>query len=137
MNKLSRVPGICFYLLIFCFIPILANADVPEDYRNLVNPMELSADQIPYWKKQYSAQCSRCHGESGDGGEKVEKGYPQPLNFTDKQLMDTKTDGELFYQIEIGGEDDSAMPDFGPDSALGWDEEKIWQMVTFIRLFSK
>lgn len=133
----SRLSHVSFMLSFFFCFPILAMAEVPEGYKELKNTIELSEDQLPYWKEQFSAQCSRCHGDQGDGGSKVEKGFPQPVDFTDEKLMTTKTDGELFYQIELGGEDDSDMPDFGPDSALGWDEEKIWRMVAFIRLFSK
>jgi len=51
--------------------------------------------------------------------------------------MNTRTDGELFYQILVGGGDRSAMPDFGPSSDAGWPEERIWKMVRYLRLFAE
>ena len=114
--------------------------EVPDDYKNMTNPITLSESDVQYWDRQYQAQCSRCHGETGKGdGEAadLEEGSVRPANFTDVAYMNSKTDGELFYQIEMGGEELSAMPEFGPDSGAGWDEMKIWSMVAFIRRFAK
>lgn len=137
MIKLTWMFGLFLSFLLSFSISFAAKAEVPDDYKQMKNSIILSSDQVTYWRGHFLAQCSRCHGDNGDGGKKVEKGFPQPVDFTDGKFMSSKTDGELFYQIEMGGEDDSAMPDFGPDSAMGWDDDKIWQMVAFIRLFSK
>ncbi len=51
--------------------------------------------------------------------------------------MATRTDGQLFYQILMGGGQRSAMPAFGPESDVGWSEEKIWLMVLYVRKFSQ
>jgi hypothetical protein len=58
-----------------------------------------------------------------------------PANFTDAAYMKTRTDGQLFYQIFMGGGDRCAMPAFGPESDHAWTEEKIWHMVAFVRRF--
>ena len=100
----------------------------------------LEGDRIVYWYEQFQGKCSRCHGEDGDGGGDDypdEPGIPKPANLTDKKFMDSKTDGELFYQLEMGGEDFSDMPDFGADSSQGWGEDRLWSMVAFIRLFTQ
>jgi len=51
--------------------------------------------------------------------------------------MASRTDGQFFYQILMGGGERCAMPAFGPDSAQGWSEEKIWHMVAFVRRFAR
>jgi len=48
-----------------------------------------------------------------------------------------RRDGELFYQILVGGGDRCAMPAYGPESDHGWSELKIWHMVAYIRHFSE
>ena len=116
----------------------VVKADVPEQFRRLKNSFILTNREIVYFQKQFSAQCARCHGELGDGGgddDALEK-YP-PANLTDQKFLDSRTDGELFYQILVGGEELSAMPPFGPDSDIGWSEDKIWKMVAFVRSLAK
>jgi hypothetical protein len=51
--------------------------------------------------------------------------------------MKGRTDGQLFYQILMGGGERCAMPAFGPESAHAWNDEKIWRMVAFVRLFAQ
>lgn len=121
--------------------PLLAAGceTVPESYRNLKNPVsELTKRQVRYWSKQYRAKCARCHGENGDGGgEEAAQQKVPPAIFTDKDFMTQCSDGQLFYQINFGGEEKSAMPGFGPESSQGWSEQKIWQMAAFIRRFAR
>jgi hypothetical protein len=51
--------------------------------------------------------------------------------------MASRTDGEFFYQILMGGGERCAMPAFGPESDHAWTEDKIWHMVAFVRRFAK
>jgi hypothetical protein len=51
--------------------------------------------------------------------------------------MKTRSDGQLFYQILMGGGDRSAMPAMGPGSDAGWPEERIWKMVRYVRRFAE
>jgi mono/diheme cytochrome c family protein len=102
------------------------------------NPVkELSEKKIAYFAKQFRAKCSRCHGADGAGGGKEAAEQPvPPSDLTDAKAMKARSDGELFYQILMGGGDRCAMPAFGPESDHGWSEQKIWQMVVFVRRFS-
>ncbi len=112
---------------------------MPEKYQALKNPVTaLSKVKLRYWSKQYRAKCARCHGEDGGGGgdDAKEQKVP-PAKFTDKAFMAQCSDGQLFYQINFGGENRSAMPGFGPESSQGWSEEKLWHMVAFIRRFAR
>jgi mono/diheme cytochrome c family protein len=122
-------------------LPLRAPArdDVPDDIAALENPAgELSERDVRYLKKQFKAKCARCHGLDGRGGgdEAAAQAVP-PTDFSDAALMASRSDGQLYYQILMGGGDRCAMPAFGPDSSHGWNDEKIWRMVAYVRRFSQ
>lgn len=126
-------------LLLPATLPAAERCDtVPADFAALKNPVALDEKDVAYYAKQYAKQCARCHGIKGDGGGEEAKGqkFP-PADFTDRRFMAHCTDGQLFYQIMQGGEERSAMPAFGPESDMGWPEEKVWSMVAFIRRFAQ
>ena len=138
-------PRIAASLLLTLFstvpAPDLASArdDVPDEVASLSNPLkELSPRDVRYYQKQFKAKCARCHGLDGGGGvrEAAEQEVP-PANLTDDDFMSTRSDGQLYYQILMGGGERCAMPAFGPESSHGWSEEKIWRMVSFVRRFSE
>ena len=122
-------------LLVACVAS--ARDDVPPEIAALENPVVLGDDQIRYYTRHFKAKCARCHGLDGKGGgpEAAEQALP-PRDLTDAAYMNTRSDGQLFYQILMGGSEESTMPGFGPDSAQGWNEERIWYMVAFVRRFS-
>ncbi len=115
----------------------LARDDVPPELQDKSNPIALDKRQVRYFTRQYKGKCARCHGRDGNGTGKEgsDQEFP-PANFTDADYMNSRSDGQLFYQIKMGGGERCAMPAFGPDSDHGWSEEKIWQMVSFVRRFS-
>jgi len=117
----------------------VARDDVPNDIAALENPTgELSDRDVRYLQRQFKAQCARCHGLAGNGGgdEAAAQAVP-PANFTDATFMASRTDGQLYYQILMGGGKRCAMPAFGPESAVGWSDDKIWRMVAFVRRFAR
>jgi mono/diheme cytochrome c family protein len=114
-----------------------ARDDVPEEIARRENPVTLSPRKIKYYAKQFRAKCARCHGSAGDGGGEESAGQAvPPTDFTDAATMGTRSDGQLFYQILMGGGERCAMPAFGPESDHGWPEEKVWSMVAFVRRFA-
>jgi len=115
---------------------VLARSDVPDEIASTANPETLDGDEVRYYARQYRAKCARCHGAdgSGSGEEAAEQAVP-PADFTDAKFMASRTDGQFFYQILMGGGERCAMPAFGPGSAQAWSEEKIWHMVAFVRRF--
>lgn len=118
-------------------VGVFACDPVPASYMAMKNPVTLSEARVDYFRKQFKTKCARCHGEKGDGaGDEARDLKVQPAKLSDPEFMRRCADGQLFYQIEKGGEEKSAMPAFGPDSAQGWNEEKIWGMVAFIRRFA-
>ena len=114
-----------------------ARDDVPPEIAALENPVVLGDDQVRFYTRHFKAKCARCHGLDGKGGgpEAAEQALP-PRDLTDAAYMNTRSDGQLFYQILEGGGGESTMPAFGPDSAQGWNEERVWYMVAFVRRFS-
>lgn len=130
----------CAAIAFFFLYPISALAcdPVPAEYQRLKNPYGPKDIRVSYWKRQFSGKCARCHGESGEGtGEEAGSQKEDPANLADKAFMASCSDGQLFYQITFGGEEKSAMPAFGPESAAGWSEERVWKMATFIRRLSQ
>jgi mono/diheme cytochrome c family protein len=134
----SSVPAVIAAAIVFAIaLPQVARGrdDVPAEIQKRENPFaELGERDVRYFKKQFKTKCSRCHGPDGAGGgaEAAEQAVP-PTDFTDAGYMNGRTDGQLFYQILMGGGERCAMPAFGPESSHGWNEEKIWRMVGFVR----
>lgn len=112
--------------------------DVPQEIAKQANPVELEASELRYYKRQFKGKCSRCHGSDGKGGgEHAASQAIPPTDFSDLRYMQTRTDGQLFYQILVGGGDRCAMPAFGPESDYAWSEEKIWHLVAYVRRFAE
>jgi mono/diheme cytochrome c family protein len=116
-----------------------ARDDVPEEIARRKSPVTLEETELRYYKRQFKGKCARCHGRDGDGkgGEPPAPPLVAPADFTDAHYMATRTDGQLFYQILNGGGERCAMPAFGPESDHAWNEEKIWHMVAYVRLFAR
>ncbi len=118
---------------------VSARDDVPDDAKAMKNPVTLEESEIRYYQRQFKGKCSRCHGLDGTGtgvDATPAEGLVRPANFTDAKYMAGRTDGQLFYQILMGGGERCAMPAFGPESDHAWNDDKIWHMVAFIRRFS-
>jgi len=120
--------------------PAFTRDDVPEEVRKEQNPVTLEESEIRYYQRQFKGKCARCHGVDGTcvGTEtSTVDGLVPPADLTDASYMSTRTDGQLFYQIMMGGGERCAMPAFGPESDHAWTEEKIWHMVSFVRRFAE
>jgi mono/diheme cytochrome c family protein len=119
---------------------VSARDDVPADTKSMENPVTLEESEIRYYQRQFKGKCSRCHGLDGTGtgvDAVATDGLVRPANFTDAKYMASRTDGQLFYQIMMGGGERCAMPAFGPESDYAWTEDKIWHLVAFVRRFSE
>jgi mono/diheme cytochrome c family protein len=120
--------------LLACAQSRAARDDVPPEIAAARNPVALDAAKQAYYSKQFKANCARCHGARGDGGGDEAAAQPvPPTNLTDAAYMATRSDGQLYWQILMGGEPRCQMPAYGPGSDKSWNEEKIWGMVAFVR----
>jgi len=112
--------------------------DTPPEIAQRESPVSLPQERVSYFARQFKAKCARCHGIDGDGGGKeADEQEVPPRDLTDAAYMETRTDGQLFWQILKGGGSRCAMPAFGPGSDHNWTEEKIWYMVEYVRRFSR
>jgi mono/diheme cytochrome c family protein len=117
--------------------PSGAREDVPEEVAARANPETLEEDEVRYYARQYKAKCARCHGRDGSGaGEEAAEQEVPPADFTDLAFMKSRTDGQFYYQILMGGGERCAMPAFGPESSDAWKDTKIWHMVAYVRRFA-
>ena len=103
---------------------------VPEEAKQLKNPVQPSDAALQSAKTVYKNKCANCHGDTGAGdGPDAERYDPPPADFTDTKLMNSRTDGELFYKISEGKK---PMPVFKAKLT----EEQRWQLVLLLRSFS-
>ena len=109
----------------------------PEQYLKLKNPLEVTPQNILAGKTLFRVDaeptaCKVCHGVSGDGlGILFHRVEPKPRNFTCVHTMDDLPDGQLFWVIK-NGSPGTAMPSF---SYL--EDDQIWQLILYLRSFSK
>jgi cytochrome c oxidase cbb3-type subunit 3 len=110
---------------------VSGNPDPPEPFADLDNPFTGNQEAAREGEVLYQANCSSCHGITGDGDGTASAGLdPKPQNLTQHQLG--LSDAYLFWRISEGGlmePFNSLMP--------GWkgllDEEQIWQLITYLR----
>lgn len=146
--RLAALAAGCAGLLVLFAEPALADKDdhrgkqpwpssykvrtAPAEYLSLTNPHTTDKD-IARGAKLFASKCAECHGDEGEGDDEE----PEIVAFQNKAWMKTRPDGQLFYIVKEGAGPDSEMEAFGPDSDAGLSEEKLWQIVAFIRTLAK
>jgi len=101
----------------------------PEDAAKK-NPIKFTTNSVERGKKIYMTQCAMCHGEKGDGkGEAVGEMHLNPPDFTKPEVLDKRTEGDLFAIISSG---DELMPGQGKRMT---DTHK-WNLVNYLRSLS-
>lgn len=118
-------------LILFVFGLLMSSAYAQtwtiED-ADLVNPNAFNQDIIDLGTELYVANCKSCHGDPGkNNGLAALKPIPPDIT---SEIMQKNTDAELYYKIFNGNK--LLMPFF--NISLG--EEKIWQVVSYIRSFN-
>jgi len=117
----------------------------PPEYLARTNPLPTSPEVIQAGERSFtgkskSVPCVFCHGAKGDGKGYLASQYvPRPRNFTCKEIMSELPDGQLFWIIQ-NGSPDAAMPPStgtGMPSAKHLSDEEIWQLVRYVRTFSR
>jgi mono/diheme cytochrome c family protein len=106
--------------------------NVPQDAKNLKNPVAADAATIAAARELYVNNCQKCHGVSGDGKLPPGATYfysTKPTNFTNAQLVDAMSDGEIFWKMTNGRK---PMPAF--KNRLS--DEQRWELVNLIRVFA-
>jgi mono/diheme cytochrome c family protein len=103
---------------------------VPEEAKQLKNPLRPSSADLKSAREIYLDKCDHCHGDTGKGdGHDASLYDPAPTDFTDGNHMRAVTDGELFYKISEGHK---PMPAFKKRLT----EEQRWRLVLLLRSFT-
>ena len=103
---------------------------VPDEAKQLKNPLQPNEAALKSAKTVYQDKCARCHGDTGKGdGKDAERYDPKPADLTDAKRMSGVTDGELFYKISEGKK---PMPVFKTRLT----EDQRWELVLLIRSFA-
>ncbi len=102
----------------------------PNSANDLINPYELTDENIAEGLLLYKKLCRSCHGRNGDGqGVEAEDLETITTDFT-KSLFLEQTDGSMFWKISEGKDD---MESF----KKRLDEEEIWLVILYIKSFSE
>ena len=104
---------------------------VPDNYKNMKNPVASNAESIAEGKTLYATHCKSCHGTKGLGdGSKAAQLKTEPGDFS-KPDFQAQTDGALFYKSSEGRDD---MPSFKKKVP---DADERWSIVNFMRTLKK
>lgn len=136
LRELRKARFGCLVILLgatFAFSGCSGGWNVPPDANTLKNPVAMNAETLTAARELYIGNCQKCHGVDGDG--KVPPGATyfystKPTNFTNARLVDSMSDGEIFWKMTNGRK---PMPAF--KSKLS--EEQRWELVNLIRMFAQ
>jgi mono/diheme cytochrome c family protein len=96
------------------------------------NPVKPTAESQAKAKTLYQIDCSMCHGDNGNGKTDLATSMELTLtDWTDPKSLADKSDGDLFKVIRDGKD---KMP---PEDAGRAKDDMVWNLVTYIRNFSK
>lgn len=128
--------------LIFLVVAMTASGQehqtptAPQEYLDMESDIDEDDVDDVFLKKVhrlYKSKCSKCHGADGDGeGSAAEDIEIKPTAFNAPGYMESKSDGQLFWIIDVGSEG-TEMEGFGPDSDAGLSEEQLWELVSYMR----
>ncbi|MEO7924747.1 MAG: c-type cytochrome [Chitinophagaceae bacterium] len=124
-------------LIIFGIISGFTSTDqkkpwpVPDNFKNMKNPVASSTQTISDGKALYNTHCKSCHGAKGLGdGTKAATLKTEPGDFS-KADFHGQPDGALFYKTSEGRDD---MPGFKKKIP---DAEERWSIINFLRTLKK
>ena len=101
----------------------------PDHADTIKSPFPFTPQVVREGEKLYNTLCVSCHGGTGLGDGHPGRYKIEPANFHSKRVIEQK-DGALFWKLSNGK---GNMPGYG--AALS--EEKRWQLIAYVRQFSK
>lgn len=102
---------------------------MPPDAQNWKNPVPTNPVTLAEARELYVNNCQKCHGVNGDGRVPPGATYfysTKPTDFTNERLVDSMSDGEIFWKMTNGRK---PMPGF--KNRLS--DEQRWELVNLIR----
>lgn len=104
---------------------------VPDNFKNMKNPIKSDATSIADGKALWSTHCKSCHGTKGLGdGSKAAQLKTEPGDFSTASFQ-SQTDGSMFYKLTEGRDD---MPSFKKKIP---EADERWALVNFMRTLKK
>jgi mono/diheme cytochrome c family protein len=104
--------------------------EVPEEYKNMENPVAKGEESNKIGKALYDRQCASCHGKTGLSDGFKSRTLSDFAGDFSGDYYQNQTDGEHFYKTKFGREE---MPKY--DGILT--DEQIWNIVNYMRTFKK
>jgi mono/diheme cytochrome c family protein len=96
------------------------------------NPVKPTAESQAKAKQIYQIDCALCHGDNGSGKTDLATSMKLSLgDWTNPATLANKTDADLFTIIRNGKD---KMP---PEEAGRANDAEVWNMIIYIRNFSK
>ena len=134
-QEISFARPLVFMVALFCVSLASSGCggwNVPPEAKDLKNPVSAGPTTVAAARELYTNNCQKCHGVNGDG--KIPPGATyfystKPTNFTNARLVDSMSDGELFWKMTHGRK---PMPAF--KNRLS--DEQRWELVNLIRAFA-
>ena len=99
---------------------------VPDDQKNVKNPLEFNLQNVKKGKDLFMANCKSCHGDPGK--HNALPLVPAPPDVT-SEIMQANSEAELFYKMTNGR---GTMPQFGKTIS----EDDRWRLVNFIHNYN-
>ncbi len=90
-------------------------------------------------RRKYAEYCTPCHGKNGEGDGtrmKIERFDPPPRNHTDGNVMNKRSDIQLFKTIKEGGKSmnfSHVMPQWKHILS----DKDIWNIIAYVRSLAK
>jgi mono/diheme cytochrome c family protein len=133
LKPLVIIPVSAFFICILSGFNLFQKKPwpVPDNYKNMKNPVAADATSIADGKSLYATHCKSCHGAKGLGdGNKAAQLKTEPGNFSTAEFQ-SQTDGALFYKTSEGRDD---MPNFKKKIP---DADERWAIVNYMRTLKK
>ena len=125
----TRAPAVLCRLACTAVLAVAGSAAAErmpaEEARALQNPVAYASETVRAGRNTYLRLCQYCHG--ADGRAQANPDFEAPSLRDPDQWRFGTTDGEIFVSIRDGAGHE--MPPF----AKQLEDEKIWQVVNFIR----
>ncbi len=114
-----------------------ATVPAPPDIYEQANPLKPTRETLSAGRKLYMGDakpfgCYPCHGINGNGrGMTAKLMVLKPRNFACKAMMKDIPDGQMFWVIKNGSEGTQM------NAYKALNDEQVWQIVAYLRQFSK
>jgi len=122
----TRIPIILAAILILNISVSAQDWIVPDDQKNIANPLPYNLDNVKKGKELFLKNCKSCHGDPGKNNALPL--VPPPVDITSEK-MQKNSESDLFYKITNGR---GTMPQF---KATISDDDR-WRIVNFIQNFN-